>query len=203
MISARSPLLRALTTGLWAVTLISGCRPTSSGVPLPGDQPGPLWPGEGLAGLRAARPATVWCGAQVWLSAALPDPADAPDHVAEWIEITNSEPTAVVLTGWSLRAGRRHLSLGETRIGAGDTVRLRAGRRGAASLGSVRLRNTSGVVTLVDPCGAAVAALSWGCPSPAAGTTVVVIPNGLGSGARGPVRYEAIGTGGLSGCGQT
>lgn len=182
---------------------VAACRPTTGRppLPLPPDQPPPLVPGVGLAALRRAdgAPPGPRCGAAVYLRAALPDPA-APvrDRDGEWLELVSLEPGPVELRDWTLRAGRRRLTLGGV-IG-GPTAALRVGAEGSGSLGGIRLRNRAGSVALEDPCGVVVSELTWGRCRPWRPDSVVLTDRPEVPRRLGPVR--GVPDRAVGGCGQ-
>lgn len=162
-------------------------------------------PGPGLRGLTSPPPgaSAPVCGAPIRIAAALPDPAERPDHAHEWLALSHDGPHWLELRDWVLRTRHRRLVLGEQLLGPGQLLVL-GGPQGAAELGSVRLTNRVGQVELVDPCGVVISRLAWGgeCPRPPEGWVVEAGGDGPGAYRRlGPTR--SVSGGAVGGCGQT
>ncbi len=98
------------------------------------------------------------CGRPIRIVAAIPRP-EPPD--GELVSLVNPGPGPISLGRFELRAGRRRVRLPplELRPGAGVTL-------GPDALGSLRLRNDDGTLSLVDPCGGQTDAVAWGETTP-------------------------------------
>ncbi len=150
----------------------------------------------------AQSPVRHHCGLGLGITEALPDPVDRPDREGEWVELGNPSPEAASLDGWTLTTGRRSLPLDGLSIGAG--VRLRLGAEGVRRLRPLQLRNGSGSLALVDPCGLTVDRMTWGATRPLdPGWRVRGRSRFLGGsqGRLGPAR--SVPGGAVGGCGQT
>lgn len=179
--------------------LCAACRPAPPPLPSPPGLPEPLLPGRGLAVLRPlpARPPALECTGEVRLAAAMPDPVRVPDREGEWLEIHTDAPVPLSLDGWALEAGRSRLVLEGAVVSPGEALCI-GGPSAEVAKGRLRLRNSDGAVSLVDPCGVTRSTLTWDRARP--GGVVRASPPWAGR-AAGPARRLPGGTSG--GCGQT
>lgn len=182
--------------------LLGSCRPDPPAVPAPPGFPASIVPGPGLASLsprKRTRP-TPRCAADVVLAGALPDPTHVPDREGEWIRIHNGEPWPVDLEGWHLATPHRRRSLSGLVVLGGSALTL-GGSPDMGDLGSLRLRNGSGQVRLIDPCGQVTSCLAWGASGSPRLPAAMPVSSRLSWIPKrpGPARESPSGSGG--GCG--